>query len=147
MQETWVRSLGWKDTLEKGTGYPLLYSGLENSMHGVALGATEWNVTFTFFQVYSQVIQLDMWKSKSLSYVWLFLTPWTLQPMEFSRPEYWSGERFPSPRESSQPSNQTRSPPLQVDSLPAEPLGKSQLDIYIFFFQILFPYRLSQSIE
>ena len=45
MRETWVRSLGWEDPLEKGTspggnGYPLQYSGLENSMvcrvHGVA---------------------------------------------------------------------------------------------------------------
>ena len=34
MWETWVRSLGWEDPLEKGknTGYPLQYSGLENSM-------------------------------------------------------------------------------------------------------------------
>ena len=24
-------------------------------------------------------------------------TPWTLQPMEFSRPEYWSEQPFPSP--------------------------------------------------
>ena len=30
-------------------------------------------------------------KWKSLSHVWLFVTPWTVQPMEFSRPEYWSG--------------------------------------------------------
>ena len=41
MQETWVRFLGWEDPLEKeGNGYPLQYSGLENSMdcivHGVA---------------------------------------------------------------------------------------------------------------
>ena len=28
---------------------------------------------------------------KSLSRVWLFVTPWTIQSMEFSRPEYWSG--------------------------------------------------------
>ena len=26
-----------------------------------------------------------------LSCVWLFATPWTIQSMEFSRPEYWSG--------------------------------------------------------
>ena len=32
MLETWVRSLGWEDPLAKGTGYPLQYSGLENSM-------------------------------------------------------------------------------------------------------------------
>ena len=31
MQETWVRSLGWEDPLEKGN--PLQYSGLENP-HG-----------------------------------------------------------------------------------------------------------------
>ena len=43
--ETWVHSLGWEDPLEKGNGYPLQYSCLENSMdrgawwptdHGVA---------------------------------------------------------------------------------------------------------------
>ena len=33
MWETWVRSLGWEDPLEKGmAGYPLQCSGLENSM-------------------------------------------------------------------------------------------------------------------
>jgi len=32
MWETWVLSLGWEDPLEKGTGYPLHYSCLENSM-------------------------------------------------------------------------------------------------------------------
>ena len=30
-------------------------------------------------------------KWKSLSCVQLFATPWTIQSMEFSRPEYWSG--------------------------------------------------------
>ena len=35
MRETWVRSLGWEDPLEKGTGYPLQYSGLENSMDSI----------------------------------------------------------------------------------------------------------------
>ena len=31
MQETWVRSLGWEDSPGEGKGYPLQYSGLENS--------------------------------------------------------------------------------------------------------------------
>ena len=31
------------------------------------------------------------WKQKSLSCVQLFVTPWTMQSMEFTRPEYWSG--------------------------------------------------------
>ena len=32
MRETWVRSLGWEDSPGDGTGFPLQYSGLENSM-------------------------------------------------------------------------------------------------------------------
>ena len=32
MQEIPVGFLGWEDPLEKGIGYPLQYSGLENSM-------------------------------------------------------------------------------------------------------------------
>ena len=45
MWETWVQSLGWEDPLEKGKGYPLQYSGLENSLdcivHGVAKSQTQ----------------------------------------------------------------------------------------------------------
>ena len=37
MQETWVRSLGWDDPLEKGS-YSLQYSGLENSMDSIVHG-------------------------------------------------------------------------------------------------------------
>ena len=32
-----------------------------------------------------------MWKWKLLSHVWLFVTPWTIESMEFSRPESWCG--------------------------------------------------------
>ena len=31
------------------------------------------------------------WKQKSLSHARLFATPWSIQFMEFPRPEYWSG--------------------------------------------------------
>ena len=34
MRETWVRSLGQEDTLEKENGNPLQYSCLENPMEG-----------------------------------------------------------------------------------------------------------------
>ena len=36
---------------------------------------------------------IEVWVSewKLLSRVWLLETPWTIQSMEFSRPEYWSG--------------------------------------------------------
>ena len=48
----------------------------------------------------------------------------TIQSMEFSRPEYWSGEPFPSPGDLPNPGIKLRSPTLQADSLPAEPQGK-----------------------
>ena len=41
MQETPVRFLGWEDPLEKGIGYPLQYSVLENSMDYIEHGVTE----------------------------------------------------------------------------------------------------------
>ena len=44
--------------------------------------------------------------------------------MEFSRPEYWSGEPFPSPGDRPNPGIEPRSPALQADTLPAEPQGK-----------------------
>ena len=37
----------------------------------------------------NNISKAQQWKS--LSRVWLFATPWTIQSMEFSRPEYWSG--------------------------------------------------------
>ena len=44
--------------------------------------------------------------------------------MAFSRPEYWSGEPFPSPGDLPNPETELRSPALQADSLPAQPQGK-----------------------
>ena len=45
-------------------------------------------------------------KWKLLSHVQLFATPWTIQSMEFSRPEYWRGVAFLFSRRSSQPRDQ-----------------------------------------
>ena len=53
-----------------------------------------------------------------------FATLWTVQPMHFSRPEYWSEPPFSSPGDLPNPGIETRSPALQVDSSPAEPPGK-----------------------
>ena len=61
-------------------------------------------------------------KWKSLSRVWLL----AIQSMEFSRPEYWSGQPFPSPRDHPNPGIEPRSPVLQMDSLSTEPQGKPQ---------------------
>ena len=63
-------------------------------------------------------------KWKLLSHVWLFVTPWTIQSMEFSRLEYWNGLPFPSPGDHPNPGIKPRSPALQEDSLSAEPEGK-----------------------
>jgi len=38
MQETWVQSLGWEKCPGKGKGYPLWYSGLENSKGSQRVG-------------------------------------------------------------------------------------------------------------
>ena len=54
---------------------------------------------------------------KESSHVWLFVTPWTVAcqaplTMEFSRPEYWSGELFPSPGHLPNPGIEPRSPAI-----------------------------------
>ena len=50
-----------------------------------------------------------------------FCGPMTVQSMEFSRPEYWSGKSFPSAGHLPHPGIEPRSPTLQVGSLPSEP--------------------------
>jgi len=77
-------------------------------------------------QSHSWAYTQTKWKWKSLSHFWLFVTSWTIQSMEFSRPEYWSGEPYPSPGDLDLPNPgvKPRSPALWVDSLPAEPQGK-----------------------
>ena len=64
-----------------------------------------------------------LWKWKSLCRIRLFATPWTKQSMGFSRPEYWSGEPFPSPGDLPD-LFKPRSPSLQAGCLPAEPPEK-----------------------
>ena len=56
-------------------------------------------------------------KVKSLSRVWLFVTPWTVAyqdplSMRFSRQEYWSGLPFPSPEDLPNPGIEPGSPAL-----------------------------------
>ena len=61
VQEIWVQSLGWEDTLEKGKGYPLQYFGLENSMdfidHGIAKSQTQLS-NFHFISLLHIVLKL-----------------------------------------------------------------------------------------
>ena len=63
------------------------------------------------------------------SHVRLFATPWTVArhvplSMGFSRQEYWSGLPFPPAGDLPNPGIKTMTPALQIDSLPAKPLGK-----------------------
>ena len=58
-----------------------------------------------------------------------FVTTWTVACqaplfMGFSRQEYWSGLPFPPPGDFPNPGIKPESPPLQADSLPAEPPGE-----------------------
>ena len=66
-----------------------------------------------------------------VSHVELFATPWTIQSMEFSRPEYWSSLPFLSPGDLPNPGIKPRSPTLQADSLPAEPQGKATKGLWL----------------
>ena len=69
-------------------------------------------------------------KWELLSHVQFFVTPKTIQSIEFSRPEYWSGYPFPSPGDLPNPGTESRTSALQVDSLPVEPQGKLCAYIY-----------------
>ena len=71
-----------------------------------------------------------MWKS--LSCVQIFVILWTIESMEFSRPEYWSGWPFPSPGDLPNPGIKSRSPAFQADSLPAEPRGMPNMYLYTY---------------
>ena len=71
----------------------------------------------------------SLWKL--LGHVRLFATPWTLQSMRFSRPEYWSVSPFPSQGDLPNPGIEPRSPALQADSLPAEPQHLTQIQLLV----------------
>ena len=69
---------------------------------------------------------------KSLSRIWLFVTPWTVAcqaspSMEFSWQEYCSGLPFPSPRDLPNTGIDDKFHALQVDSLPSQPPRKPNL--------------------
>ena len=109
--DTQVQSLGWQDLLEK-----------EMAPHSSILRAS---------LVAQMVKNLPANAGvKSLSRVQLFATPWTVvyqapPSMGFSRQECWSGLPFPSPGDLPNPGIIPRSPALQVDALPSEPLGNA----------------------
>ena len=81
-----------------------------------------------------QTFSTERKKVKSLSRVRLFATPWTISyqaplSMEFSRQEYWSGLPFPPPGDLPDPGIKPKSPTLQADALPSEPLKETEKDL------------------
>ena len=85
-------------------------------------GSTLFIVFYRFF-FFKHVTKYFKVKVK-LSHVWLFATTWILQSKEFSRPEYWIGQPFPSLGDLPNPGIKPKPPALQVDSLPVEPQEK-----------------------
>ena len=90
-------------------------------------------------------IHIEEWKWKLLSCIQLFATPWTIEFMEFSRPEYGSGYPFPSPGDLLKPGIEPRSSTLQADSLPPEPQVKPKNTAVgsLSFLQWIFPIQES----
>ena len=74
-------------------------------------------VIFVSIANYNLIVIDQRVKVKSLSYVRLFATPWTVvyqapPSMGFFRQEYWSGLPFPSPGDLPNPGIKPRSPAL-----------------------------------
>ena len=68
----------------------------------------EENIFSTYLILPIEFCTMHMWIVKVTQLCWLFETPWTIQSVEFSRPEYWSGwVAFLFSRRSSQPRNRT----------------------------------------
>ena len=91
VQETWVRSLGWEDPLEKEMAiHPVPLPGKSHGQRSLVgyspWGCKEWQRLgdFTYFNL----------GSSSFSVISFYLF---IRFMGFSRPEYWSGLPFPSP--------------------------------------------------
>ena len=88
---------------------------------------------------------------KSLSHVWLFVTPWTVAlqtplSMGFSSQEYWSGLPFPSSADLPDPGIKPRSSALQPDALPSEPPGQPwETYRLLFIYNWTFKINLQQS--
>jgi len=63
---------------------------LNNKLDYVISGFETSEFEICFEIINTNIITGWKWKCKVLSRVRLFVTPWIIQSMEFSRPEYWS---------------------------------------------------------
>ena len=85
MQETWVQSLHWADPLEEGDGYPLQYSGLENSMDCIVHVVTESRTQLSglhFHHIYidreSEIFIMSDWLRSPRNFHLKVKWPWKL---------------------------------------------------------------------
>ena len=62
MWENWVQSLGWEDSPGEGKGYPLQYSGLENSMDCIVHGVAKSWTRLSDFHFHFSKSSLNIWK-------------------------------------------------------------------------------------
>ena len=76
------------------------------------------------FHYFKDIINYNLLKVKVAQSCLTLCDIMDYKSMEFSRPEYWSGEPFPSPGDLPNSGTEHRSPALQVDSLSAEPPEK-----------------------
>ena len=97
MWETWCSIPGLGRSLGEGKGYPLQYSGLENSrdciVHRVAKSQTELSdsLHFTSQKQLKIYILRPVSSVQSFSHVHLFATPWTeAHQGSLSIPNFWS---------------------------------------------------------
>ena len=93
----------------------------------IALFCIIWSFTF------SSVNFCGFEQSESHSVVSNSVTPWTIQSMEFSRPECWSGYPIPSPGDLPNPGIKPRSSELQANYLPAELQGSPRILEWVAF--------------
>ena len=93
-----------RDTPRKSASEPSLQSCKEVLIIAKHIGCLKYSLDEKTFiewtEVHHSPFVFNTWvfpgtssllKWKSFSHVQLFVTPWTIQSMEFSRPEYWSG--------------------------------------------------------
>ena len=77
------------NSLQLCSSLQLLWTFLVMSSPLISLDETETNVLPQVTRQMSTWVSGEKWKSLSPNQ--LFVTPWTIRPMEFSRSEYWSG--------------------------------------------------------
>ena len=93
---TWVRSLGWEDSPGEGKGYPLQYSGLENSMdcmvHGITKSWTRLSELTSLISVLSKGLSRVFSGTTVQSHHFFGVQPFILSSSSIH--DYWKNHSF-----------------------------------------------------